>query len=312
MGKEPIAYNDGRPVFEGQIEPDYTKFTWQHSLWDSTNDRIRASTIAVAAVLTDHADMATCVAWPSLETIAKYSHLSVRTVQRILGDLEELGWINYLRRGGGMRSRRSIHDQPRGFPNTYQLVLPDRVDTGNRGPDIEGPNMDIDDKKVANRDRRVDVSDSNVDTHVQQTIKEERGTQKEKHLKQEVSSNVPGDGVLSSKRDGNVPPRVRSLAALITETCLDQEQELSVVFMELLQRFSPDLVHVGSIRDKVEKEIGELQVGQRSELGIAYALNSLLTFYEGNPRARQLKPGGIYNAFKDVPDRHMDEEGRYQ
>ena len=175
MGKEPIAYNDGRPVFEGQIEPGYTKFTWQHSLWDSTDDRIRASTIAVAAVLTDHADMATCVAWPSLETIAKCSHLSVRTVQRILGDLEELGWINYLRRGGGMRSRRSIHDQPRGFPNTYQLVLPDRVDIENRGPDIEGPNMDIDDKKVANRDQRVDVSDSNVDTHVQQTIKEERG-----------------------------------------------------------------------------------------------------------------------------------------
>lgn len=310
MGKEPIAYNDGRPVFEGQIEPDYTKFTWQRNLWDSTDDRIRASTIAVAAVLTDHADMATCVAWPSLETIAKCSHLSVRTVQRILGDLEEMGWINYLRRGGGMRSRRSIHDQPRGFPNTYQLVLPDRVDIGNRGPDIEGPNMDIDDKKVANRDRRVDGSDSNVDTHVQQTIKEERGTQKEKHLKQEVSSNVPEDGVLSSKRDGNVPPRVRSLAALINEACLDQEP--SAVFMELLQRFSPDLVHVGNIRDKVEIEIGELQVGQRSAVGIAYALDSLLAFYEGNPRARQLKTGGIYTAFKDVPDPHMDEEGRYQ
>ena len=310
MGKEPIAYNDGRPVFEGQIEPDYTKFTWQRNLWDSTDDRIRASTIAVAAVLTDHADMATCVAWPSLETIAKCSHLSVRTVQRILGDLEEMGWINYLRRGGGMRSRRSIHDQPRGFPNTYQLVLPDRVDIGNRGPDIEGPNMDIDDKKVANRDRRVDGSDSNVDTHVQQTIKEERGTQKEKHLKQEASSNVPEDGVLSSKRDGNVPPRVRSLAALINEACLDQEP--SAVFMELLQRFSPDLVHVGNIRDKVEIEIGELQVGQRSAVGIAYALDSLLAFYEGNPRARQLKTGGIYTAFKDVPDPHMDEEGRYQ
>ncbi len=234
MGKEPIAYNDGRPVFEGQIEPDYTKFTWQHSLWDSVDDRIRASTIAVAAVLTDHADMETCVAWPSLETIAKYAHLSVRTVQRILGDLEEMGWINYLRRGGGMRSRRSIHDQPRGFPNTYQLVLPDRVDIGNRGPDIEGPNMDIDDKKVANRDRWVDVSGSNVDTHVQQTIKEERGTQKEKHLKQEVFSNVPEDGILSSNEDENVPPRVRSLAALIKEACLDQEP--SAVFMELLQR----------------------------------------------------------------------------
>ena len=310
MGKEPIAYNDGRPVFEGQIEPDYTKFTWQHNLWDSTDDRIRASTVAVAAVLTDHADTATCVAWPSLGTIARCSHLSVRTVQRILGDLEEMGWINYLRRGGGMRSRRSIHHQPRGFSNTYQLVLPDRVDIGNRGPDIEGPNMDIDDKKVANRDRRVDVSDSNVDTHVQQTIKEERGTQKEKHLKQEVSSNVPEDGVLSSKRDGNVPPRVRSLAALINEACLDQEP--STVFMELLQRFSPDLVHVGNIRDKVEIEIGELPAGQRSAEGIAYALDSLLAFYEGNPRARLLKPGGIYNAFKDVPDRHMDEEGRYQ
>ena len=310
MGKEPIAYNDGRPVFEGQIEPDYTKFTWQHSLWDSTNDRIRASTIAVAAVLTDHADMATCVAWPSLETIAKCSHLSVRTVQRILGDLEELGWINYLRRGGGMRSRRSIHDQPRGFPNTYQLVLPDRVDIENRGPDIEGPNMDIDDKKVANRDRRVDISDSNVDTHVQQTIKEERGTQKEKHLKQEVSSNVPGDGILSSNAYGNVPPRVRSLAALIKEACLDQDR--SSVFMELLQRFCPNLVHVGDIRDKVENEMGALFLGRDSELRIAYALDSLLTFYEGNPRARQLKPGGIYNAFKDIPDLYMDEEGRYQ
>ena len=310
MGKEPIAYNDGRPVFEGQIEPDYTKFTWQHRLWDSVDDRIRASTIAVAAVLTDHANMETCVAWPSLETIARCSHLSVRTVQRILGDLEEMGWINYLRRGGGMRSRRSIHDQARGFPNTYQLVLPDRVGTGNRGPDIEGPNMDIDDKKVANRDRRVDISDSNVDTHVQQTIKEERGNQKEKHLKQKASSNVPEDEIPSSNGDGNVPPRVRSLAVLINEACLDQEP--SAVFMELLQRFSPDLVHDGDIRDKVEIEIGELQVGQRSAVGIAYALDSLLAFYEGNPRARLLKPGGIYNAFKDVPDRHMDEEGRYQ
>jgi len=310
MGKEPIRYEDGRPVYEDQIEPGYTKFTWQRSLWDSVDDRIRASTIAVAAVLTDHADMATCVAWPSLETIAKCSHLSVRTVQRILGDLEEMGWINYLRRGGGMRGRRSIHDQPRGFSNTYQLILPDKVDIGNRGLDIEGPNMDIDDKKVANRDRRVDISDSNVDTHVQQTIKEERGTQKEKHLKQEASSNVPEDGVLSSKRDGNVPPRVRSLAALINEACLDQEP--SAVFMELLQRFSPDLVHVGDIRDKVEKEMGALFLGPDSELRIAYALDSLLTFYEGHPRARLLKPGGIYNAFKDIPDLYTDEEGRYQ
>jgi len=87
---------------------------------------------------------------------------------------------------------------------------------------------------------------------------------------------------------------------MISEACLDQEP--SAVFMGLLQRFSPDLVHVGNIRDKVEIEIGELQVGQRSVLGIAYALNSLLTFYEGNPRAQVLKSGGIYNAFKDVPD----------
>ena len=29
-------------------------------------------------------------------------------------------------------------------------------------------------------------------------------------------------------------------------------------------------------------------------------------------RARQLNPGGIYNAFKDIPDLYMDEEGRYQ
>ncbi len=72
--------------------------------------------------------------------------------------------------------------------------------------------------------------------------------------------------------------------------------------MELLQRFSPDLVHVGDIRDKVEKEMGALYLGPDTELRIAYALDSVLTFYEGHPRARLLKPGGIYHAFKDVPD----------
>ena len=82
--------------------------------------------------------------------------------------------------------------------------------------------------------------------------------------------------------------------------------------MELLGRYRPDLIHLGDIRAKVEREIGDLDLGQRSALGIAYALDSLLAFYEGNPRARQLKPAGIYNAFKDVPDPHMDEEGRYQ
>ena len=91
-----------------------------------------------------------------------------------------------------------------------------------------------------------------------------------------------------------------------------RHQDRSAVFMELLQRFCPDLVHVGDIRDKVEREIGELQVGQRSAVGIAYARDSLLTFYEGNPRARKLRPDGIYKAFKDIPDLYMDEEGRYQ
>ena len=129
-------------------------------------------------------------------------------------------------------------------------------------------------------------------------------------MKQEVSSNVPGDGVPSSNRDGNVPPRVRSLAVLINEACLDQEP--SAVFIELLQRFCPDLVHVGDIRDKVEREMGALYHAPDTDLGIAYAFDSLLTFYEGNPRARKLKPGGIYNAFKDIPDLYMDEEGRYQ
>jgi AraC-like DNA-binding protein len=310
MGKEPIRYEDGRPVYEDQIEPGYTKFTWQHQLWDSTDDRIRASTIAVAAVLVDHANSATCVAWPSLETIARCSHLSVRTVQRILSDLEEMGWINYLRRGGGMRGRRSIHDQPRGFSNTYQLILPDKVDIGNRGLDIEGPNMDIEGKGVVNGDRRVDISDSNVDTHVQQTIKEERGTHKGNPIKQEVCSNVSEDGIPSSKGDGNVLPRVRSLAEVFDEACLNQEP--SVVFMELLRSYRPDLIHHGDIRAKVEKEIGDLDLGQRSALGIAYALDSLLAFYENNPRARQLKPGGIYNAFKDVPHPYMDEKDPYQ
>ena len=89
-------------------------------------------------------------------------------------------------------------------------------------------------------------------------------------------------------------------------------QDRSAVFMELLQRFCPDLVHVGDIRDKVEREMGALYLGRDTELRIAYALDSLLTFYEGHPRARLLKPGGIYKAFKDIPDLYMDEEGRYQ
>tara|TARA_B100000929_G_scaffold158270_1_gene125321 strand:- start:338 stop:496 length:159 start_codon:yes stop_codon:yes gene_type:complete len=33
-------------------------------------------------------------------------------------------------------------------------------------------------------------------------------------------------------------------------------QDRSAVFMELLQRFCPDLVHVGDIRDRVELTMG--------------------------------------------------------
>ena len=56
--------------------------------------------------------------WPTVQTLAKYANVSVRTVQRAIGDLEELGEIIVHKNAGGTHRHR---DDRR--PNLYEVVL---------------------------------------------------------------------------------------------------------------------------------------------------------------------------------------------
>jgi hypothetical protein len=165
--------------------------------------------------------------------------------------------------------------------------------------------MDIEGKGVVNGDRRVDISDSNVDTHVQQTINNPGGKQKEKHLKQEVSSNVP-ETRLPSLDGMDVPQRVLEIADRFRRTrdlgsYHEDFKTYTEVFVDLLNERLPHLVFVGDIPDKINRETHPHLSGGNMEFRFAYAFDSICTFYEGHPRAKALKPEGIHSAFKSVP-----------
>ena len=304
MSKEPLRYEEGRPIFEGQIEPAYTKFTWLHSLWEQEDDWVTSSVIAIAAVLCDHANASHCVAWPSLDRIAKCSHLSVRHVTRLLKTLEIEGWINFLRRGGGMRKQKSIHDQARGFSNIYQLIIPRKVDNDATKVDIINADVDTEGSNLDTQNTRGDIKDTKGDRGVQGTISEqERGNKERSHSKQEGSLNAFGflieDPYLNSTEEEKaLGLRVMDLVGASTKIGIGNAMADAMV--KLIGAELPHLVFVGDLEDKFSREIREDWQAPGYELFLARVFISIRTFYEGNSRAKKLKPAGIYNAFEHV------------
>lgn len=92
----------------------------------------------VLLAIADHADPHGRNAWPKIDTLAAYSSLSRRTVQRLLPKLAERGYISIKRNTGG-----TITDRGNRRPNLYVIhfaALPAGVDLGvteeATGPDL--------------------------------------------------------------------------------------------------------------------------------------------------------------------------------
>jgi hypothetical protein len=94
-----------------------TTWVWKHSQ-SGGNDRL------VLLAIADAADAQGANAWPRVSTIAIMAGLSVRTVQRCIQSLVELGELEVERQAG----REDLPDRWR--PNRYRIVLVDNPPFG--------------------------------------------------------------------------------------------------------------------------------------------------------------------------------------
>ncbi len=83
---------------------------WEHS-------KAAGNTLMVLLKIADNCDDSGRNAWPSVPTLARYCRCSVSTVQRAIRDLELLGELEVVRKGGG-RSGGGPY-----APNLYRVVL---------------------------------------------------------------------------------------------------------------------------------------------------------------------------------------------
>lgn len=87
-------------------------FEWSKAYFQNQDRRLHQSRSVMAALMT-YADFNTLQCWPSQETLAKVTGLSVDSVRRHLRLNVELGWLKVLRKGVAV-----------GSPTLYQLVIP--------------------------------------------------------------------------------------------------------------------------------------------------------------------------------------------
>ena len=94
----------------------------------------------VLLVIADHASDDGGNAWPSQATIARKASLSIRTVQRVINDLEEAGWLWKDRHAGGSENCR---DDRR--PHLYTISLAKlRGDKATGRQNVRGDIDDVD------------------------------------------------------------------------------------------------------------------------------------------------------------------------
>ena len=74
---------------------------WKHST-------AMGGSLLVLLCLADHANVERRSCWPSVETVAQRSRLTVRHVRRILRGLEEIGEITTVSGGGRRRTNRYV------------------------------------------------------------------------------------------------------------------------------------------------------------------------------------------------------------
>jgi hypothetical protein len=88
------------------------------AVWEYAHPDLTPHALLVLVALADYANPDSALCWPSLARIAARVHLSRSTVIRCLSELEAVGQIARVRRGGG-----------RGTPTVYRFALVDNVGT---------------------------------------------------------------------------------------------------------------------------------------------------------------------------------------
>jgi hypothetical protein len=73
--------------------------TWKLDLLHAINSdpHLQPSDVAVALALVKHLSVKTFSAWPSQETLAEITHMSVRNVDKCLKRLRHAGWLQWAR-----------------------------------------------------------------------------------------------------------------------------------------------------------------------------------------------------------------------
>ena len=78
---------------------------WEHS-------RATGNALLVLLKIADNCDDDGRNAWPSLPNLARYCRCSVSTVQRSIRELESLGELVVVHRGGGLEARNPLRPEP--------------------------------------------------------------------------------------------------------------------------------------------------------------------------------------------------------
>ncbi len=109
---------------EAAAVPAKPKFTRIPKMRDLIEAGVPAEAIPTYCALTDYANNKTGLCWPKMETLAKTLDRSVRTVQRHLHLLKELGLIDFVERRR-LRGRYSSY--------VYRVLHIMRTTTGHEG-----------------------------------------------------------------------------------------------------------------------------------------------------------------------------------
>ena len=203
-------------------------FKYTHRVYNDVHDTT-ATEQQVLALLAHFADDKTGQCFPSIETLARQSHLHRATVMRCLDSLKQKGYLKWI--SGGRKKKGRV------LSNLYKLTLPKPAPK--RGePELEGFWGDADDSdaRVAQRDPHPSHSATphsrtarplpvaQCDTIIYGTSKDHP----EDHNPPEAVEDMPGSFELGvARRDGTLGEVLEKIAAAAQTT--KRREQMSIV-----------------------------------------------------------------------------------
>ena len=208
-------------------------FKYTHRVYNDVHDTT-ATEQQVLALLAHFADDKTGQCFPSIETLARQSHLHRATVMRCLDSLKQKGYLKWI--SGGRKKKGRV------LSNLYKLTLPKPAPK--RGePELEGFWGDADDSdaRVAQRDPHPSHSATphsrtarplpvaQCDTIIYGTSKDHP----EDHNPPEAVEDMPGSFELGvARRDGTLGEVLEKIAAAAQTTKSREQTSIVQLAME--------------------------------------------------------------------------------